>query len=151
MRWLMLALILSFGTLLSAQAQISDTENKKSVTFETIDDVRLSGTFYRGLKGTDSPCVLMLNAFKADRSKGGWDTLAGELQAKGFAVLTFDYRGHGGSTSVRDKFWNFDQNRNGIKGASGLRNKGQITVNDFKNSYWPVLLNDIAAARNFLA
>jgi hypothetical protein len=148
MRWTVLAMSLVLATAQPSQAQ--DTDDKKSVTFETADEVRLAGTFYRGKKNADSPCVLMLHSFKGDRSKGGWDALATALQNKGFAVLTFDFRGHGGSTSVRDKFWNFDLNRNGIKGASGLRNKGQITAGDFKNSYWPVLLNDIAAARNFL-
>lgn len=135
---------------LPASSQTPDDDKKKTVTFETADDVRLTGTFYRGLKSTDSPCVLMLHPFKGERSKGGWDALASELQSKGFAVLTFDFRGHGGSTSVRDRFWNFEQNKNGIKGGQNLRNKGQITVNDFKTSYWPVLLNDIAAARHFL-
>lgn len=150
MRWTWLVLGFALGSSSPATAQSTDTDNKKAVTFETADEVKLTGTFYRGLKGTDSPCVLMLHPFKGDRSKGGWDGLASELQAKGFAVLTFDFRGHGGSTGVRDKFWSFDQNKNGIKGGNNLRTKGQITVNDFKNSYWPVLLNDIAAARNYL-
>jgi len=148
MRFFVAVLTTSFLAAMPALGQ--DDDKKKPVTFETTDEVRLTGTFYRGNKGSESPTVLMVHAFNSDRTKGGWDSLATELQNRGFAVLTFDFRGHGGSTSVRDRFWGFEQNKNGIRGGNAAKNKVTIAASDFKPSYWPVLLNDIAAARHFL-
>jgi pimeloyl-ACP methyl ester carboxylesterase len=138
------------GFLATMPAFGQDDEKKKAVTFETTDEVRLTGTFYRGNKGSESPAVLMIPAFNSDRTKGGWDSLATELQNRGFAVLTFDFRGHGGSTSVRERFWGFEQNKGGIRGGTAPKNKVTISASDFKSGYWPVLLNDIAAARHFI-
>src|SRR5437016_1886991 len=72
------------------------------VPITTADGVELDGTYLRGIvkPGRDTPCVILVHKFGADRSKSDWITLAAELQKAGFAVLTFDLRGHGGSTQV---------------------------------------------------
>src|SRR4051794_20318636 len=68
-------------------------DTKEDISFETVDDVKLIGTFYKG-KGTESPVAILIHRFGSDRSK--WQALAKHLQANlGFAVLTFDLRGHG--------------------------------------------------------
>jgi hypothetical protein len=77
---------LAAGLLMAIPANGQDDDKKKVVTFETADEVRLTGTFYRGLKNGDSPAVLIVHGFKSDRSKGGWENLASMLQEKGFAV-----------------------------------------------------------------
>ena len=126
-------------------------ESKVQVSFDTFDDARLVGTLYRGSKGNESPTAILIHRFGSDRSKGGWDALAKELQTKlNFTVLTFDLRGHGQSTLVKDSFWNWQHNKNNLKGGYNTKNKSSITVADFKSNYWPILFNDLVAARYYL-
>ena len=66
----------------------------KPVEIITADNVTLTGTFYVAPKA-GSPAVAMLHM--AGGQRGDWDTLARQLQAAGFSVLTLDLRGHGGS------------------------------------------------------
>src|SRR5262249_15867833 len=89
----------------------------QEVQFDTADYVTLKGTFYPGKNGKNSPAVILLHDFGSDRTKGGWDALAKELQKKGFAVLTFDFRGHNDSCTVANgtdeigkTFWKFPMN-----------------------------------------
>ncbi|MFL5329715.1 MAG: alpha/beta hydrolase [Gemmataceae bacterium] len=146
----MLGLVAACVIASPSRAQTPD-ESKSNVTFDTIDDVKIAGTFYRGPKGIDSPTAILIHRFNSDRSKGGWDALARELQTKlNFSVLTFDLRGHGQSTTVRDRFWDFQHNKLGLRGGFNTKNKSTITVSDFKSDYWPILFNDLVAARNFL-
>lgn len=127
------------------------TDDKSTVTFDTFDHVRLSGTFLKGTKGIDSPAVMMIHRFNSDRSAKGWESLATHLRDKlGCSVLTFDLRGHGGSKSVQNKFWTFEHNKNGIRGGTAPKTKSEINASEFKGSYWSVLMNDLAAARHFL-
>jgi pimeloyl-ACP methyl ester carboxylesterase len=134
----------------SAAAQAPD-ESKQNVSFDTADDARLVGTFYRGPKGNESPAVMIIHRFMSDRTAKGIDQLARDLQAKlNCSVLAFDLRGHGGSKQVGNKFWTFEHNRNGIRGGNASRTKTEISASEFRGSYWPILLNDIAAARHYL-
>ena len=64
----------------------------KPVEIITADNVTLTGTFYVAPKA-GSPAVAMLHM--AGGQRGDWDTLARQLQAAGFSVLTLDLRGHG--------------------------------------------------------
>jgi pimeloyl-ACP methyl ester carboxylesterase len=125
---------------------------KVRVPIPTADGLELDGTFYTPTKngGTNSPCVMLVHRYGSDRTKGEWNALAKLLQAKGFAVLSFDLRGHGGSTAVAQPsvFWSNPWNRNGIKHASERRTS--ITYTDFQRSYLPMLVNDLVAARRFI-
>jgi pimeloyl-ACP methyl ester carboxylesterase len=76
-----------------------------------------------------------------------WTSLAKKLQKSGFAVLDFDFRGYGKSTTVQPAFWKAPYN-NKIKGAA--LKPSSIHAGDFPAWYMPVLVNDIAAARRFL-
>ncbi len=122
------------------------------VKFESVDQVELHGTFYSSDKGKRAPCAILLHAIGEDSQKEGWDALAKKLQAAGFAVLTFDFRGHGESTNVGPLFWTDPRwgavNR-GLKGAR--TNKQQISIKDYGTlSQYATLVNDIAAAKRFL-
>ncbi|HEY1376347.1 MAG TPA: alpha/beta fold hydrolase [Gemmataceae bacterium] len=124
----------------------------QQVSILTADGVDLVGTYFRSPRGgRDTPCVLMVHSYASDRSKADWISLARALQAENFAVLTFDLRGHGQSTQLNNPqaFWNFAFNRDGIRGGTANIKKTAISVNDFKPSYFPFLVNDVAAARRF--
>jgi pimeloyl-ACP methyl ester carboxylesterase len=123
--------------------------NRSRVAFQTVDFVELEGTYYRGSKGRDTPCVMLVHKFGSDRSKSGWDELAKMLQNEGFAVLSFDLRGHGGSINITPSFWQLPANRNGIIRADPKR-QTTIQASSFKASYLPWLVNDLMAARRFL-
>jgi len=83
----------------------------------------------------------------AGRDSRVWRPLAERLHKEGYAVLSFDFRGHGESTAVAaDIFWSYAANRAGVRGAGNE----EIGVADFSERYWPVLVNDIAAAKALL-
>jgi hypothetical protein len=124
-------------------------EESTQVRFETKDGVQLQGTFYPTSKGKDEPTVLLLHKLSGNSHQDGWDSLAEALQKKGYSVLSFDFRGHGKSTSVDQRFWTFPWNR--LKGGGhSTKLKESISSKDFPPSYYPYLVNDIAAARMFL-
>jgi pimeloyl-ACP methyl ester carboxylesterase len=135
--------------LLTPLAAIAQNE---AVTFETVDEVELQGTYYPSDQGTKAPCVLLLH----DLGDGGnhtggndsavWENLAKKLQKNGFAVLQFDFRGYGKSTSVHPAFWKAPFNGK-IRGAA--LKPSTIHASDFPAWYMPELVNDIAAARRF--
>lgn len=123
--------------------------NKEEVSFRTVDRVQLRGSFYPGRGGNKAACVLLVPNIGSDRDKAGWEELAEALQQKGYAVLTFDFRGHGESTEVDPAlFWHYTANLTHIKGAN--RTKDHIAVKDFLPGYYPWMANDLAAARLFL-
>jgi pimeloyl-ACP methyl ester carboxylesterase len=119
----------------------------QKVHFETVDEVTLEGLFYPSGRGNSAPCALLLTDIGGSYQQPGWSTLAKRLQAAGFVVLCFDYRGHGGSTVVDPAFWKVPANSR-LKGASPK--KTSISYKDFPPGYLPVLVNDIAAAKRFL-
>jgi hypothetical protein len=122
---------------------------KENVRFSTFDGVQLWGTWYRSAKGKDAPCVLLLHHRGERRTQPSWDALALRLQEQGYAVLSFDFRGHGDSTSVDERFWQHAANKNGVRVGPDM-GKDTIRADDFGREYHPVLANDVAAARNFL-
>src|SRR5262245_26381536 len=97
----------------TGSASAAEDAQSDRVSFSACDGVELSGTFYpspRGKKDKDA-VVLLLHDFdhrKGGGSHGDWDKLAEKLQKEGYSVLSFDFRGFGGSKSVRDDFWKFD-------------------------------------------
>lgn len=139
--WLMALAVMSSGPAALAQ----DSKGEKA-TITTIDGVNLVGTFYAG-RGSSAPAVLMLHALGESSKKEGWVHLAERLQSKGYAVLTFDFRGHGASKEVNSQeFWKQPFNRSNIKGAG----KDTIEFREFSSAYQPALVNDIAAAKAYL-
>ena len=142
-----LGMIISFSPPVLAQAE---KENFDKVKFDTVDQVELHGLFYPSTKGKDAPCALLLHKLITG-SKEKWDKLAVALQKKGYAVLAFDFRGHGDSTSVSPEFWKYKGNLEGIGGHNAADPKKTISHRDFRNmGYCPWLINDIAAAKLFL-
>src|SRR4051794_2517889 len=107
-----LALLVTLAVSPSASGQGKGEE----VNFETIDGVKIQGTYWSSAKAKKAPVVMMLHDFKAgkggNRGEAGWKSLAEGLNKQGFAVLTFDFRGHGESTTVNPMvFWNYPFNK----------------------------------------
>jgi pimeloyl-ACP methyl ester carboxylesterase len=128
----------------------ADVPKAQKVLLETFDKVQLTGSWYAsGNDATKSPVVLLLHKIGGSCQQEGWDALAQMLQEKGFAVLALDFRGHGDSKNVKPmEFWNVRHNTNGIRGAN--RTKDAIDWKEFTPAYYPMLVNDIAAAKQFL-
>jgi hypothetical protein len=141
--------LLVFGPPPTVRAQAAKS-NSERVRFETVDQVELHGTYWPG-KGRRGPVALLLHRYGGKSHEDGWDQLAEELQKKGFAVLSFDFRGHGNSTTVGGAFWNQAYNRSMVKGFNPRgKMPTSISVTDFSPRYMPYLTNDISAARLFL-
>jgi pimeloyl-ACP methyl ester carboxylesterase len=144
-----LALSLGAGADRVSAADDKDKGNSVRVQLPTCDGIELNGTFYANTK-KDAVVILLHNI---DPRKGGgshqdgWDALAAKLQAQGYAVLSFDFRGFGSSKSVTATFWKFAHNST-IRGARAKSDT--IDQKDFPPSYYLALVNDIAAARAFL-
>ena len=127
------------------KAQEKKSDSSENIKFDSVDGVELRGSFYAASKAK-APAVLMLHRYGGSRQ--GWEKLAEELQSKGFAVLTFDFRGHGESTKVTSDFWTFPANINHIRG--GRKDKKIIRQSEFRTDYLPMLVNDIVAAKHEL-
>lgn len=127
----------------AAQAEMP---KPKKVRFDSFDKVELNGTFYPSAKGGQVPGVIVIHSSEGNRKQAGYDDLAKKLQ-ENYAVLTFDFRGHGDSTAVSPQFWQFPENQR-LRGANP--NKNSISYKDFHTDYWPMLVNDITAAKRFL-
>ena len=84
---LALAGALTFALGLSAEVQ------KKDVDIKAPDGTNLKGSYFS--PGRRGPAILLLHQCNMDRH--AWDTLANDLAASGFHVLTIDYRGYGDS------------------------------------------------------
>jgi len=144
----------------AARAQANKPE-KKSVSFKSIDDVELKGTYWTPDKVKKNASVLLLHNFS--RTKGGtshddaWDDLANELAMEGYNVLSFDFRGHGESKGVGKNFWNFQRfpyNQPLFKKLPPMKEfPTSIDAKDFilsGVSYHLYMVNDIVAAKAFL-
>jgi hypothetical protein len=150
-----LALLLGLALFALSQpggARAADKFSK--VSFDTVDGVTIQGTFYPSPRGKDEPSVMLLHKIGSDSHKDGWDDLAKALNDKGYSVLSFDFRGHGNSTSVDpNKFWSYAWNREKAS-KTGATEKGKpkesISREGFTPGYYPYLVNDIAAAKLFL-
>jgi hypothetical protein len=152
---LSLALVvpLCFGSQGRAQGVGKTGDPSDQAKFESADGVKLRGTFYSSNKGAKAPCVLLVHDFDlkkgGDSHSDGWDHLAKELQKKGFAVLSFDFRGHGRSDSVTAEFWKYRHNQS-LRSYNPGRPKETISHADFPPSYYPHLIEDLVAAKAYL-
>ncbi|MBL8798803.1 MAG: hypothetical protein JNM56_33225 [Planctomycetia bacterium] len=124
----------------------SEPPKPSKIVFETFDKAELQGTWYpSSVEGTKSPCVILLHRIGGNRLQEGWESLAQALQEKGFAVMSFDFRGHGDSTTVRPEFWAVRPNTANIRGANPK--KESISFKEFSPNYYSMLVNDLAAAK----
>jgi hypothetical protein len=130
-----------------AWAQVQPNENAQKVRIETVDGVELSGSWFPGTK-KNAPVVMVLHALgNDDSSKAEWRNLAKTLQKQGFAVLLFDFRGHGGSTNIGDPqtFWAYNRALTSKKMPGNT-----IEFKDYVPGAYTYFVNDIAAAKVFL-
>ena len=140
-------LLAGLALLLLPSAGRSDPPKSQKMLFETFDKVQIQGAWYpSAADGNKSPCVILLHKIGGNHMQEGWEALAQVLQEKGFAVLAFDFRGHGDSKTIKPDFWSPSRsNTSAIKGANPK--KESIDWKDFAPSYLPMLVNDIAAAK----
>jgi hypothetical protein len=147
-------------SLLLALPAATSEQEPRQVDIRTVDRVDLKGKYYPGDKNSGAPCVIMLHAIGDSSNNKEWINLAKKLNERGFAVLTFDFRGHGDSTTVHPGapnpnpklavagFWDEAFNRQYIKGAA--KRPTEIKFEQFTPNYYTALINDIAAAKAFL-
>jgi hypothetical protein len=145
-----------------ASAQKENAKVKKdNVSFRTVDGVELKGTFWTNPDSKKNAAVLLLHNFSkqkgGSRSDEGWEALGESLAKEGYTVLSFDFRGHGDSKGVGREFWDprkFPHNKLALKtGATPKDIPTEIDYKDFQTtpaSYYPYLVDDIAAAKAFL-
>jgi pimeloyl-ACP methyl ester carboxylesterase len=143
-RWLVFFLA---GVALALAPAAGRAQTSQEVQFDTADKVELRGTLYPSVRGKSAPCVILLHKYGGNRQQNGWKQLAEALQ-KDYTVLSFDFRGHGDSTSVSPQFWRYPNNLQLIRGATRMPQK--IAYKDFAPLYVPVLANDVTAAKAYL-
>ncbi len=133
---------------LAAAAPAAEPER---IRFITADYAEIQGLYYPSDLGIKGPAVILLHPVGGSIEAAGWSDLAKKFQEKHFAVITFDFRGHGNSTSVTPQFWTSERTNTSIKGYNPRRPKPSISYNDFRTPSNIVgMLNDIAGARRFL-
>jgi pimeloyl-ACP methyl ester carboxylesterase len=136
-----------------AKPAVGAEGRSRPATFRTFDGVELVGSFYPGK--ADRPCVLMLHDLSSDRSEEGFVHLATTLSEQGFPVLTFDFRGCGESTVIRDPAAFFQHAPNQKLRSLNRKNPlaappTVLTLSDYPASQHAWLANDVAAARLYL-
>src|SRR5438477_12824792 len=88
----------------------SQAVSKGEVSFPAADGFSLKGTFYSA--GKPGPGLLLLHQCNADRQL--YDQLGTMLSTAGYNVLSFDFRGFGGSKG--GEFTDFQKQREKIMG-----------------------------------
>jgi hypothetical protein len=148
------ALAVVFGAALLTTpipARAQQAPAPEPLNIETVDGVKLKAIFYpSSMQG--APTVIMLHPIGEGKhmKNAEWKSLAEYLQSKNFSVMTFDFRGHGDSTTIADPkaFWGLLANK-----AVKTKDLQAIEVKDYMangKAYLPVLINDIAAVRAYL-
>jgi len=132
-----------------ANTATTNDNNLEELAFKTADGVKIVGKLYKSPKGAQ-PVVLMLHDYKADPNEVVWNDTAKLLASKDYNVLRFDFRGHGKSTDViPGEFWIRPENRNLVSlGGKNPAVKSSISYKEFRQNYFPMLVQDIAAARH---
>lgn len=137
-----------------AQAEKKPISNR--VDFQTADGVVIKGTMYPAQGEKKEAVVILLHHFDMKKGgsskKDGWQDLAAALQADGYPVLSFDFRGFGDSTEVsKEKFWSKRHNGlGGFKTSAVKKKAASISHTQFQPAYYANLVSDIAAARAYL-
>ncbi|GBD34979.1 hypothetical protein HRbin36_00083 [bacterium HR36] len=138
----------------AVHAQEQKLPEKQKFNATTPDGVRLAGDFYPSPKGRNGPVILLLHAVGRSATKEALSrknfppAFIQELQAKGYAVLTFDFRGYGESTQVEQKFWT--NNPLGLP-VNPLNPPASIDAKQFTNPrHFLSMGNDLIAAKEWL-
>ena len=140
----------------TAQNAAKDTADTKMaaaaaepVSFSTVDGVTIRGKFYKGLPKAPPVVILLHNVGGSESSSHPyWIALAKELQTD-FAVLAFDFRGHGNSTTVDPLL--FLRNAADHRAVPSItRDKTDLDIKSLNKLTYPLLCNDIAAAKSYL-
>src|SRR5712691_7734061 len=92
------AFLAGLALLTPSTARAQGKKDTETVKFETVDSVDLKGTYWPSTKGKKAPVAILLHKIGGKSKDAGWSDLAEDLQKAGFAVLAFDFRGHGEST-----------------------------------------------------
>jgi alpha-beta hydrolase superfamily lysophospholipase len=125
-----------------------DRTKPQLVDLETDDGVMIAATYFPPLRpGKDVPVVLLLHGFGEKQSvffpTETENDVAFALQDKGFAVLTFDFRGHGHSTRRVGNVAGAEQ-----KAPAG---GGKLDFNELRApAQFMTLINDVETAKRFL-
>ncbi|MSQ94313.1 MAG: hypothetical protein EXR98_07125 [Gemmataceae bacterium] len=119
----------------------------------TVDGVSLNAAFYPSPNPKkNSPAVILLHPIGENKSSKGadWKRLAETLQKANYSVITFDFRGHGDSTTFDPKL--FYKKEHGLNNLVKVKAKETIMLDDYikNNQYLPALINDIAAVKAYL-
>jgi hypothetical protein len=118
------------------------------VNIDTVDGVQLHGAFYQSPKAKAPTVIILHRIGDSALNKKAYISLAEALQPN-YSVMLFDFRGHGKSKDVTPAdFWKVPMNFKGIKGANPK--KASIEYVEFNKSYYPALVNDIAAVKAHL-
>jgi pimeloyl-ACP methyl ester carboxylesterase len=151
-----LALLVALVSVRSAKGQGKDSGDP--IHFETADGVKIEGSYWPSKTNKKAPVAILLHDFNhksgGSSKDDGWDSLAKALNEKDFAVLQFDFRGFGKSTTLRNPmmFWSQPNNARGIKGGvvNPTKLPESIEKSSFLPAYYPTLVNDVIAARAWL-
>jgi pimeloyl-ACP methyl ester carboxylesterase len=134
----------------TAQNEAKDMEKSvEPVSFSTVDGITIRGKFYRGPKA--APVVILLHNVGGSETSNhpNWIALAKELQSD-FAVLTFDFRGHGNSTAVDPQlFLRNVADKKAVPNTFNLTTTA-LDIKSINKLSYPILCNDIAAAKSYL-
>ena len=133
-----------------AKAGADDEKTKPQAhDLETSDGVLIAATYFPPTRPDKNTPVVMLLHDYGEKQSIFWPSssekdLAFALQDKGYAVLTFDFRGHGHS-----------KQRIGAAAAPGVQKgaagAGKLDFNDFRRpEQFKALLHDVEAAKRFL-
>jgi dienelactone hydrolase len=131
----------------AARSNPDDRTKPQLIDLQTDDGVMIAATYFPPPRpGKDVPVVMLLHGY-GEKQAVFFPTemqhdVAFALQDKGYAVLTFDFRGHGHSTRRAGATQGADRN------ASG---SGKIAFNELRSpAQLATLLNDIETAKRFL-
>jgi hypothetical protein len=168
-RWMFALLFFSFALWIDAAPVSAQPKANPPVNewVETADGVKLHAQFTatttprKGETAASSPVVLLLYAPGVDQhmNKGNWGGLKAMLNAQGFHVFQFDWRGHGKSTQIIrpsatkfdtgfwDNRYSGEANKKYIKGADAKPVKKTVLVEEIDPKYFPLYIQDLAAVR----
>lgn len=147
----------ALGILLIPEASSQETKKpfkavKRDFRATTADGVRLVGDFYppegkNAKTPKDTKCVILLHDLQGKRQD--WGRLPEKLQEAGYAVLAFDFRGHGESTTVEpQEYWRLNPPRRAL-----AKPPTKISIKDpeFQTALdYAKLGNDLMEAKRFL-
>ena len=162
-RWMLSLLLFALAFWIDTSRAAAQPKRNPPVDewVETADGMKLHAQFTatttpkKGETIASSPVVLLLYppGVGQDMNKGHWGDLITMLNADGFHVFQFDWRGHGKSTNIVNpkEFWTSrfsgPWNQKLIKGGNKKLMKVVLTVDETDPKYFPMYVQDLAAIR----